>query len=84
VGSYHRGMALLERDSQLRAAAGWLAEAAAGHGRLVFVAGEAGVGKSAFVQRVAAAAAASARAATVHREAHGLVADEIYQVQEGD
>jgi Protein of unknown function (DUF4242) len=23
-------------------------------------------------------------AATVHREAHGLVADEIYQVQEGD
>jgi hypothetical protein len=24
-----------------------------------------------------------ARAADVHREAHGLVADEIYQVQEG-
>lgn len=23
-------------------------------------------------------------AATVHREAHGLVADEIYEVQEGD
>jgi predicted ATPase/DNA-binding CsgD family transcriptional regulator len=63
AGSYDRGMALLERDSQLRAAAGWLAEAAAGNGRLVFVAGEAGVGKSAFVQRVAAGAAASARVA---------------------
>jgi len=25
----------------------------------------------------------AATAATVHREAHGLVADEIYQVQEG-
>ena len=56
-------MALLERDSQLRAAAGWLAEAAAGNGRLVFVAGEAGVGKSAFVQQVAAGADASARVA---------------------
>ncbi len=51
-------MALLERDPQLRAAAGWLAEAAAGQGRLVFVAGEAGVGKTAFVQQVAATAAA--------------------------
>ena len=56
-------MALLERDSQLRAAAGWLAEAVAGDGRLVFVAGEAGVGKTAFVQRVAARAGASARVA---------------------
>jgi predicted ATPase len=56
-------MALLERDSQLRATSGWLAEAAAGHGRLVFVAGEAGVGKTAFVQRVAQDAAGTARVA---------------------
>ena len=28
-------------------------------------------------------APSSAAASTVHREAHGLVADEIYQVQEG-
>ena len=37
---------------------GLLAEAAAGHGRLVFVAGEAGVGKTAFARQVASAAAA--------------------------
>lgn len=55
-------MALLERDPQLRAAAGWLAEAAAGQGRFVFLAGEAGVGKTVFVRRVAADAA-SARVA---------------------
>ena len=35
-------MPLLERDDQLQAAAGYLADAADGHGRLVFVAGEAG------------------------------------------
>jgi DNA-binding CsgD family transcriptional regulator len=51
-------MALLERDPQLRAAGDWLADAAAGHGRLVFVAGEAGVGKTAFARRVASAASA--------------------------
>lgn len=56
-------MALLERDVQLQAAAGWLADAAAGDGRLVFVAGEAGVGKTAFVRQVVAGAAASARVA---------------------
>jgi DNA-binding CsgD family transcriptional regulator/tetratricopeptide (TPR) repeat protein len=51
-------MALLERDTQLRAVAEWLAEAAAGNGRLVFVAGEAGGGKTAFVAAAAAGAAA--------------------------
>jgi DNA-binding CsgD family transcriptional regulator len=54
---------LLERDPQIRAASEWFAEAAAGHGRLVFVAGEAGVGKTAFVQQVVAGTAASARVA---------------------
>ncbi len=42
-------MSLLEREEQLRAAAEYLADAAAGHGRLVYVGGEAGVGKSTFV-----------------------------------
>jgi DNA-binding CsgD family transcriptional regulator/tetratricopeptide (TPR) repeat protein len=49
-------MALLERDEQLRAAHGYLADAAAGHGRLVFVGGEAGVGKTTFLERLAAEA----------------------------
>ena len=47
-------MALLERDEQLRAANGYLADAAAGHGRLVFVGGEAGVGKTTFLERLVA------------------------------
>lgn len=51
---------LLEREEQLRAAGEYLAEAAAGHGRLVYVAGEAGIGKSTFVTRVVADAGASA------------------------
>ena len=46
-------MALLERDEQVQAARGYLAEAAAGHGRLVFVAGEAGIGKTTFLEHVA-------------------------------
>src|SRR5215212_555190 len=54
------GMALLERDSQLRAVANYLAEAASGHGRMVFVAGEAGIGKTTFVGQVLAEAAGSA------------------------
>ncbi len=49
-------MALLERDEQLRAANSYLADAAAGHGRLVFVGGEAGVGKTTFLERLAAEA----------------------------
>ncbi len=49
-------MALLERDEQLRAATDYLADAVAGHGRLVFVGGEAGVGKTTFLERLAAEA----------------------------
>ena len=49
-------MALLERESPLRGAADYLADAVAGHGRLVFVAGEAGVGKTVFVECVVSAA----------------------------
>src|SRR5512134_1581989 len=45
---------LLERDEQLNAATGYLADAATGHGRLVYVGGEAGVGKTAFLEDVAA------------------------------
>ncbi len=47
-------MVLLERDEQLRAASGYLAEAAAGHGRLAYVAGEAGIGKTTFLERIIA------------------------------
>jgi DNA-binding CsgD family transcriptional regulator/tetratricopeptide (TPR) repeat protein len=54
---------LLEREEQLRAAAAYLAEAAAGLGRMVFVGGEAGVGKSSFVSQVVADARGSARVA---------------------
>jgi DNA-binding CsgD family transcriptional regulator len=56
-------MALLERAEQLRVAARYLADAAAGNGRLVFVAGEAGVGKTTFVDAATRAAASSARVA---------------------
>ena len=52
-------MSLLERDSAQEAAAGYLAEAVTGHGRLVFVAGEAGVGKTVFVDSVVASAGTS-------------------------
>ncbi|GAA5124110.1 AAA family ATPase [Alloalcanivorax gelatiniphagus] len=46
-------MTLLERDEQLAVAVGYLADAASGHGRLAFVGGEAGVGKTAFVEELA-------------------------------
>src|SRR3954451_11465461 len=52
---------MLEREHQLRTMAGHLADAAAGHGRLVFVAGAAGVGKTTFVRRVAADAEQTVR-----------------------
>ncbi len=45
-------MRLFERDEQAAAMGGYRAEAATGHGRMVFVAGEAGVGKTTFVRRV--------------------------------
>jgi DNA-binding CsgD family transcriptional regulator/tetratricopeptide (TPR) repeat protein len=54
---------LLERDHQLAAAAGYLADAAEGHGRVLFVAGEAGVGKTTFVTAALAAADGQARVA---------------------
>lgn len=52
----------MEREEQLRAAAGYLEEAAAGHGRLAYVGGEAGIGKSTYVGQVLEDAAGSARA----------------------
>jgi DNA-binding CsgD family transcriptional regulator/tetratricopeptide (TPR) repeat protein len=55
-------VALLERDHQLRSMASYLADAAVGSGRLVFVAGPAGVGKTTFVRQVAADAAQTVRA----------------------
>ena len=45
-------MSLLERDAALQGAADYLADAVAGDGRVVFVAGEAGVGKTVFVDAV--------------------------------
>ena len=54
---------LLERDDQLASLADALAAAAAGHGRLVFVGGEAGVGKTALVRRFCADNSRSARVA---------------------
>jgi hypothetical protein len=44
---------LLERDEQTHAATGYLAVAAGGHGRLVYVGGEAGVGKTTFLEALA-------------------------------
>ncbi|MCW2845678.1 MAG: transcriptional regulator, LuxR family [Nocardioides sp.] len=41
---------VLERDTQLRVAAGYLDEAGAGHGRLVYLGGEAGVGKTTLLE----------------------------------
>lgn len=42
-------MALIERDNQLTVLRSYLEEAGTGHGRLVWVGGEAGIGKSALV-----------------------------------
>jgi len=52
---------LLERDGLLTALAAALSNAAAGEGRLVLVAGEAGVGKTALARMFAAEAGSSAR-----------------------
>lgn len=56
-------MTLLERVEHLRAVAGYLDDARAGHGRLVYVSGEAGIGKTSFVTAAAAASRTAARVA---------------------
>jgi DNA-binding CsgD family transcriptional regulator len=56
-------MALLERDAPLRSASDYLAAAGKGNGRLVFIGGEAGVGKTMFVDRVVADAGSTVRLA---------------------
>ena len=48
------GVVLVERDGQLAELAGFLAQAKAGSGRFVLVRGEAGIGKSALVDRFVA------------------------------
>lgn len=57
---------LVERDLQLGALDSYLGEAAAGHGRLVFVSGEAGIGKSALVTGLTDAASDRARVAVAY------------------
>ena len=52
---------LLERARFFEALDGWYAEAAAGHGRLVFISGEAGIGKTALAQRYCQRRAGGAR-----------------------
>ncbi len=47
-------MALLERESAMASLVQYAREALAGEGRLVFVSGEAGIGKSSVVERLAA------------------------------
>jgi DNA-binding CsgD family transcriptional regulator len=56
-------MALLERDAPRRNASDYLAAASKGNGRLVFIGGEAGVGKTTFVDQVVADAGSTVRAA---------------------
>ncbi|AXG13070.1 ATP-binding protein [Intrasporangium calvum] len=57
---------LVERDHQLHTLGAYLDEAAAGHGRLIYVSGEAGIGKSALVNTFTASAAPQARAAVAY------------------
>ncbi|HEY9345120.1 MAG TPA: AAA family ATPase, partial [Inquilinus sp.] len=54
-------MELLERDHELQALAVALNEATAGEGRIVLVSGEAGIGKTSFVDRFIATAGRTAR-----------------------
>jgi len=56
-------MLLLERESPLGSIAEYFSEATARHGRMVFVGGEAGVGKTTFVDRFVVDAESSARVA---------------------
>ena len=59
-----RGPALIERDGFLDTLAAYLAEAATGRGVLVFLGGEAGVGKTTLVERFAELNRGSARILT--------------------
>lgn len=52
---------LVERDQQLETLGSYLDEAVAGHGRLVYVSGEAGIGKSALVTSFAESVGARAQ-----------------------
>lgn len=54
-------MGLVERETQLRSLGLYLDDAMAGHGRLVYVSGEAGVGKSALVNALAEGSTGRAR-----------------------
>lgn len=56
-------MVVLERAEQLAAVDAWLEDAAHGHGRLVYVAGEAGVGKTTLVRTAVDRVAGRARVA---------------------
>ena len=56
-------MDLLERRQQLDSLAGYLRDASSGSGRLVFVSGEAGIGKTTLVRRFAQDAREQARVA---------------------
>jgi len=56
-----RQVTLIERESALASLCGWLEEVRRGQGRIVLLAGEAGVGKTALVTAFLAAVAAGAR-----------------------
>ena len=88
-------MELLERRLFLDPLGDYATDAASGHGRMVLVAGEAvhGVHDVQYLRYwvdetrgrmfCLVDAPDAEAAAAVHRDAHGLVADEIYRVQEG-
>ena len=54
-------MQLLERDQELGSLGQWLGEAESGHGRVVFVGGEPGIGKTSLVTTFAADVGAAVR-----------------------
>lgn len=62
-------MELLERSRFIDALGGFLGEAAAGQGRLVFVSGEAGIGKTSLVQAFCRSARSQARVAVASCDA---------------
>src|SRR5690606_27987243 len=66
VGSYDGTVMLVERDHQLDTLGSYLDDAATGHGRLVYVSGEAGVGKSALVSAFASSVAPRAHVSVAY------------------